>query len=152
MALSIKRIADGEDVWGKFRVVYKDIVLDNSYPAGGYTINASDVGLKTLYEGVEVGGNAASGGVLVLIDQSSGLGTTSMDGVALTSLKLRVFFPTGGATAAPNTLANAKVTSGASTASAVNATTPDITPGIAVEVATGANLSTVTVRVRFVGR
>lgn len=152
MSLSIRRIPDGEDIWGRFKVVFKDLVLDNSYPANGYVINASDVGLKLLYEGVEVGGNAASGGLLFTLDATSGLGTATIDGVPNTALKLRAFFPTGGATAAPSSLAAPKVTSGASSATAVNATTPDITPGVAKEVATGADLSTVTIRVRFVGR
>lgn len=50
--------------------------------------------------------------------------------------KLRMYFPTGGATAAPaSASANPQVTSGASSATAVNATTPALTPGLAKEMA-----------------
>lgn len=145
MALGIQRIPDGEDFWGRFKVQYKDLILDSSYPAGGYTINAQDVGIKALYEAVVVGGNAVSGGLHYILDAGTALGTATVVGVPPTSLKLRVFFPTGGGGTAPSTLIDPTITAGGTGQA-------PIVPGIAKEVATGCNLSTVTVRVRFVGR
>lgn len=49
MALTLTRVADGYNVVGKLREAIYDVALDASYPAGGYVINAGDVGLKYLY-------------------------------------------------------------------------------------------------------
>jgi hypothetical protein len=100
MALTFNKVPDGFDVWGKTYVNIFDVVLDNSYPLStGYVINAQDVGLKGLKGAQVVGGNKAAGAVLAWAD----LAPASTGAVIPTSLALRVFLPTGGATA-PATL------------------------------------------------
>jgi len=147
MALTFTRIADGEDVWGRTKVKYLDITLDSSYPASaGYVINAQDVGLKYIRGAQVVGGNQASGTLLYAFDN----GTTA--GVLKTSTILRCYQPTGGGGTNPTTLAAPIVSSGVATASAVDATTPTIVPGIGKEVANTASLTAYIVRVRFEGQ
>lgn len=108
------------------------VLLDNSYPAGGYPVTPANVGLVSYVDMLVMGPALATAFLLI----------TAYDP---TTGKIRVFYPTGGATAAPATVAAPLSTTGASTASAVNATTPAITPGAGKEVATGADLSAFTV-------
>lgn len=64
-----------------------------------------------------------------------------------TNAKIKVYYPTGGATTAPTTATAVPiVTSGASTASAVSGTTPAITPGVGKEVGDTADLSSIAFR------
>lgn len=91
MALTIQRVPDGEDAWGRFRVKVVDLILDTSYPAGGYVVNASDVGMKMVYGAQDVGGNAASGIWNFLFDVTSALATALINGLPATSFKLRLF-------------------------------------------------------------
>lgn len=147
MALTFTRVPDGFDVWGRTQIIYRDITFDNSYPlTNGYTIRASDVGLKSLFGAQMVGGNKASGGLKFNFDTSATAGNLG------TSVVCRVYYPTGGGGTSPTTLAAPKVSTGASTASAVDATSPTITPGLAKEVGDTADLSTIIIRVRFEGR
>lgn len=147
MALTFTKVPEGYDVWGKTRIIYRDITFDNAYPlSAGYTINAADVGLKYFFGAVVVGSNKAAGGLKFNFDNSATAGQLK------TSLVARVYFPTGGGGATPTTLIAPKVTTGASTASAVDATTPTITAGIAKEVGDGTDLSTIIIRVRFEGQ
>lgn len=140
MAIIITRVPDSEDVWGRTKVTFKDITLDTSYPATtGYVINASDVGLKYLLGGVVVGGNQASGKLLFILDFNAGAGELT------TAVRLRAFFPTGGAGTAPTTLANPTITAGGTGQA-------PIIPGVAKEVADTADLSTIILRVSFRGR
>ena len=46
MAFTLTRVPDGTDVWGKSKIAIYDITISGTYTAGGYTIAASDVGLK----------------------------------------------------------------------------------------------------------
>lgn len=177
MSLTLTKVRDSEDVWGKTRTVAYDITLDTSYPlSAGYVINAQDVGLKNFFGGVFTGGNKASGAVLPLLD----FGTPA--GLAASSAILRLFLPSGGA-AAPATLtapvAAANGVPGIGTIAVT--TTPDaggvtmtgsaakpalvgvitgaltagsagaVTAGIGKEVGNTTNVSSITVRVRFFG-
>lgn len=101
-----------------------------SYPSGGETIANTDVGLSGPIDMILFGPAVKTTGSYVLLP--------SFDP---TTNKVRFFYPTGGATTAPSTVAAPLTTTGASTASAVNATTPAITPGGGKEVPTGADLS-----------
>lgn len=47
MALTIAKVTRSDHVEGNKRVRVRDITLDNSYPTGGYTLNPSDVGLRS---------------------------------------------------------------------------------------------------------
>lgn len=117
---------------GDLRYVAADCQFDNSYGTGGESLTASDLG----YPGgtIQLLLNGEPGGLLIDYDY--------------TNSKLLVRYPTGGATAAPTSVsAVPAVTSGASTASAVNATTPALTPGVGKEVGNTTDLSTITVRV-----
>lgn len=108
------------------------VLLDNSYPSGGYLPTLANLGLTQTIDTVIFGMAVATAfALLVQWDDATG--------------KIRVFYPTGGATTAPSTVAAPLSTTGGSTASAVNATTPAITPGAAKEVPTGADLSAYTV-------
>lgn len=86
------------------------VLLDNSYPAGGYPVTPANVGLVSYVDMLVMGPALATAFLLI----------TAYDP---TTGKIRVFYPTGGATAAPATVAAPLSTTGASTASAVNATT-----------------------------
>lgn len=59
MAFTITRVPDGDDAWGRNKVVFKDFTITGSYTAGGYTINAADVGLK-FFRSVEIVGGDVS--------------------------------------------------------------------------------------------
>lgn len=147
MPLTITRVPDGNDVWGRTNIQYVDIALDNSYPAStGYVVNAQDVGLRLIKGATVVGGNQASGGMVLAFDNGSAAG------VLKTSVNLRVWQPSGGGGTNPTTIADPIVSSGAATASAVDATTPTIRPGRGKECANTANLSAFIFRVRFEGQ
>jgi hypothetical protein len=130
MSLTLTRVVGSEDVWGRTRTVVYDVQFDTSYPlTNGYTINASDVGLKNFLDAALVGGNKASGAVLPHLEFSLGLPASSA--------VLRLFLPTGGATA-PATL-TAPV-AGATTSGAITVTNGAIS--IAASTATPASGAT----------
>lgn len=138
MALTFTRVPDGEDIWGRTRVRFVDITLDNSYPlTNGYVINAQDVGMKGIFGAKVIGGNKASGAILPTID----LGTVA--GAPPTSAILRAFLPTGGASA-PATL-TAPIVSGGAGASTLVA-------GIGKEVGNTTDMTSIIIRVMFIGR
>jgi hypothetical protein len=112
MSVTLTRVPDGEDVWGRTRVTMFDVALDTSYPlTGGYVINAQDVGLKA-FKGVDiVGSNKAGGAVLPIFDLTS----LTSPGQLPTSLALRLFLPSGGATAPATLTAPVGGTAGAIT-------------------------------------
>lgn len=100
MSVTLTRVPDGEDIWGRTRVTLFDVALDTSYPlTNGYVINAQDVGLKGFKAAKVVGSNKAGGAVLPVLD----LASISSPGQLPTSLAFRLFLPTGGGTA-PATL------------------------------------------------
>ncbi len=178
MAITITRVPDGDDVWGRTKVCWKDITLDASYPAtNGYVINASDVGLKSILGAKVVGGNQTAGKLSFVFDFNATAGDLT------TAVRLRAFFPTGGAGTSPTTLAapipsgGAITVAGTATGSVASGSTPVTSsaangaivsvpatgltatqaagsgvPGVAKEVANTGDLSTVIVRVFFSGR
>src|SRR5579862_5683536 len=96
MALTLNRVPDGFDVWGKTYVRDMDVVCDSSYPlTNGYVINAGDVGLKGFKGAQVIGSNKAGGAVLPVFD----LSLVSTGQAIPTSLAFRLFLPTGGASA-----------------------------------------------------
>ncbi len=149
MPLTLTRIVDSEDVWGRTRVITCDVALDNSYPAAnGYVINASDVGFTRILGGLLHGGNQAAAALLPGFD----FGT--LDGKPKASVALRMFYPTGGGNAAPGALADpaGTVPVGAVGVTSTAAQPPiGITPGRGKEVANTTDLSTISLRVQFFG-
>lgn len=90
MAQTYTAVPDGFDVWGRNYVRTRDVALSGTYPSGGYTINAQDVGLK-FFRGVDVvGGDVSQGTYFVLFDFG-----TSYAGTLPTSVKLRLFTASG---------------------------------------------------------
>lgn len=119
-------------VFGDCFVCFADVTFDSSYATGGESLVSTDFGFS----------NALTPR-LVVTTPASGL----LFEYDYTNQKLKAHYPTGGATAAPTTVASPQVTTGGVSATAVNATTPAITPGTSKEVGNTANLSTVTTRV-----
>ncbi len=129
------------------RIARIRIALDASYPVGGYPFNRSDCAFAVSIE------------ACVFEPALDGAGNLLLAVFDSTTNKIRVFYPTGGATAAPatiaqpvSTLANAALPVGAVAVTSTGAqpaltmTQPSITPGAAKEVPTGANLSGYTLR------
>lgn len=126
MSLSLTKVRDSFDVWGKTNTVVFDIVLDSSYPlTNGYVINAGDVGLKSFLGAQVVSSNKAGGAVVPVFD----LGTNTPGGIPSASLAFRLFLPSGGASA-PATLTApvAAVTEGAITNGAISIAASTATP------------------------
>lgn len=139
-----------EKLGGGLKRVTSSLLLDASMPAGGYDVTAAMFGLSYF--------------------QPSKAGTSLLDPVVksvsgavlmarIIAKKLIPSYPSGGATAAPGTIADPLLTSGAglagsgaSTASAVDATRPTValtstatTPGRGKDLPTGADCAAVTV-------
>ena len=127
-----------EDVLGSHvRAVQIDVTGgSNTYLAGGIKLPLRG-GAKTYTGGVVISSNAAAARLKADFNAATG--------------KLIVSYPTGGATASPAALADPISTSGAATASAVDATTPNITPGRGKEVSNSTDLSSCTWRILLLG-
>ena len=90
MAVVQTRVADGNDVWGRNRVLPLDLTITGTYTAGGYTLNAVQFGLK-IFRTVDVaGGDVSLGTYFPVFDFG-----TSPSGKQPTSVKLRFFTATG---------------------------------------------------------
>lgn len=72
MAATLARVAEGEDVAGKTRMFTYDVTADNSYPAGGYAVSPSDVGLKFIIGVQQIAVNTAGLLYFVLYNQQTG--------------------------------------------------------------------------------
>lgn len=49
MGLTIAKLSpSGDTVWGNKRVKVRELTFDNSYPTGGESLTAADVGLKVI--------------------------------------------------------------------------------------------------------
>lgn len=120
---------------GNRRRAFGTFTFSNSYTTGGESLTPAMVGLGII-DSLDI--NQGIGGLIFRWDKAN--------------QKVLAFYPTGGATASPGAIADPKVTSGASSATAVNATTPDITPGRAKEVAAATNLSAITFDFEACGR
>ena len=129
LTVAIKR----NEIFGARRVVFADVTFDTSYPTGG------ELGLEAL-----LGMGAFN---LVLASPNKGLLFEYDHG----NKKLMAFYPTGGATAAPTTLAAPKGVANAAGADTITIDPVPITPGQAKEVGDTADLSTVVTRVMAIG-
>src|SRR5262249_12096049 len=127
MAVTITRSPRGPEFLGSRKIVVADILLDNSYPSGGYALTAQQFGGRKLESDEVVGSNAASAGLGAKWDTGNN--------------KLLVFYPTGGGGAAPASLADPTITAGGTGQA-------PIIPGRGKEVANATNLTTITVKVR----
>ncbi len=97
MAATIQRIPDGEDVWGRMRVRFLDVIFDTAYPnPGGYVIRASDIGMKAVYS-VDLGGeNTGALAWNVYFDINASVGTATAAGVPEASFAIKLFVITTG--------------------------------------------------------
>lgn len=59
MAFTLTKVRDGDDVQGRNKVAIFDVAITGTYTSGGYTINASDLGLKS-FKGIEIAGGDVS--------------------------------------------------------------------------------------------
>lgn len=140
MAATIVLDKDTLDSWGKARVAIATITGDAAgylTASGGIALDAGAFGMKVLRGLYVIGANPVAARLMAAFDPAA--------------VGLRVFYPTGGATAAPAALADPISTTGAATASAVDATQPNITPGRGKEVLDATNLTTATWTVLAVG-
>jgi hypothetical protein len=175
--MAITRTKIDEDVWGKTVVKWYNLLLDSSYPTGGYKsslgFNAAAFGLKSILGLQVVGLNALGSGVVAIeFDYTN---------IALMAFRVATFTPAGsiavtdgavtvvgggiGEAIGINPDTNAGVLS---KAAATTRTIPQATFGIAAttailtgtaqgqvalaEVSNAVSLSGVTVRVRIEGR
>lgn len=90
MAFTPTAVPDGYDVFGRNKVMFRDYTISGTYTSGGYTIAASDVGLKFFRGVAVVGGDVSLGTYFPVFD----LGTTPAGSLQLTA-KLRFFTATG---------------------------------------------------------
>ncbi len=131
-------VPNSEDVLGsRIKTVSIDVKGGtNTYLAGGILIKKAG-GIKVYLGGIIISENAAAAVLTGGFNAATG--------------KLIVAYPTGGATASPAALGDPISTSGASTASAVDATQPNITPGRGKEVLNSTDLSSCTWRLMMIG-
>lgn len=176
MAITLTKVPNFTDIYGRTRITTYDVTLDTSYPlTNGYVIQARDVGLSAFKGATFIGGNKAAGAILPALD----LGTNSK-GNAPTSAALRIFAPTGGGTAAstvsaPSFSEGAVTIGGTATGTIPTGATPvtstsaspavsvpatgltgsiaggALTAGIAKEFANATDLSSITLRIEFRG-
>ena len=94
MALTTTRVNDSTlDSWGKSRQTTFDVKITGTYSAGGYTINASDIGLM-FFKGIDVvGGDVSQLTYYPFFDFGTAYSTTQ--GGLPTSAKLRLGTATG---------------------------------------------------------
>lgn len=136
MALTLAKVKDSEDIWGKHRRVVFDVTFDNSYPAGGEVILPANVGLRRI-EMVRIGGgNPAAGGLNAHWDVVAG--------------KMMLLYPTGSTLAAPAAIADPILNAGAVAVTASAATGP-FAAGRGKELAAGTDASAIQVRAEFIG-
>ncbi len=137
------------------KLVIARFTLDNNYPAGGYAVTPDMFGLVG-FAGQPTG---ISGLIFPFVLSGPGQGGFGflMD-VDLATGKLRVYYPTGGASAAPGAVAD-PVASGAPPVGAVAVTSTGaqpviasaLTPGRGKEVAAATDLSALTAVLLAVG-
>jgi len=158
MSLTFTAVAGSLDYWGHYIVQMWDIALDTSYVTGGYAVTAANFGAGRTLVGMQfVGGNAASGQAIAAFDTVNS--------------KIKMWFPTGGAsaptsltapvTAAPGAGTFAATATPASGATAVTSTSaqpaipvvftgalaaPALTGGSGIEIGSTADLHTLTYR------
>ncbi|MDE2098723.1 MAG: hypothetical protein KGL39_15825 [Patescibacteria group bacterium] len=153
--LNLVRNKQSEDVLGgRHKAITYDITggtSDYATANGGYKISARAIGFKAILGGIVLGGNAAAGKLLTKIDTSVN-NTSPNFGVGL-----RFFYPTGGASAPaslgePSATATPAVGATAVTSTSAQPAIPvTAVAGEGLEVADATNLTSITVRVMFIG-
>ena len=94
MAFTRTRVTDSvTDAYGKSTVQYWDFDITSTYTAGGYTINAKDIGMKFFRGVTVVGGDVSLGTYFPVVDFGSVY--TAAAGMLPTTLKLRFFTASG---------------------------------------------------------
>jgi hypothetical protein len=99
--------------------------LDNAYPVTGYDFSPATILAALGLSGYAVNkpGNGWIDPIVTGVNQQGIL-------AEFQGLKLLISFPTGGSATAPATMSAPKSNAGASTASAVDATQPNLIPGV----------------------
>lgn len=59
MSFTLTKVRDGDCVQGNNKIVFFDVQISGTYSAGGYTINAGDIGLKS-FKGIYITGGDVS--------------------------------------------------------------------------------------------
>ncbi len=147
MALGVKKLFSVAGFPASEKLVIARFDLDTSYPALGYPITAEMFGLSAFAAHPE--GTSAVIRPFVLAH-----GFPLLMDVDLSAGQLRVYYPTGGANAAPGAVADpaGTVPAGATAVTSTLAQPPiSLTPGRAKEIATGTNLSGLSVVLIAVG-
>lgn len=121
------------------------IVLAGTYATGGVPILPADCGL-TLFEAI-FGGALYRDPVALQFNNSSNANNML---AMITSMILRLIYPTGGATAAPTTPAAPLVTAGATPVTST-AATGVLTPGVGKEFPNNGDVTNMSVLVEAVG-
>lgn len=69
MALTLTRVRQGDTVFGNKKVKTRDVVFDSSYPTGGESLTAAQVGLKTIVAAIPHGAfrKTSDGSTAVLV-------------------------------------------------------------------------------------
>lgn len=141
MATTVARVGYPDSL-GSQRALYADVTLSSSYPANGEPVTLAQLGFSV---GVR----------LCLVQQVAGY---VVEPVIQTngSVKLKVMLPSGGAgtpAAGAAPVATGLAATGASTASAVDATRPTVAilPGVSTEMTATRDLSAKVVRCLFIG-
>lgn len=138
-------ILSTEFLTGGYKRVNASFLLDNSMPAGGYTLTPANFGF-TRFKAKDDG----SGTIDPLVISVTGKQLMAR----VIAGKLILTYPTGGSLAAPTTVANPNATPAAGatgvTSTAAQPAIP-MTPGQAVDCPTATDLSAVTVVLQAVG-
>lgn len=59
MAFTLTKVRDGDDIHGRNKIATFDVQITGNYTVGGYTVNASDLGLKS-FKAIDVVGGDVS--------------------------------------------------------------------------------------------
>lgn len=77
MGLTIARVSGADTTWGNKKVKVRDITFDSSYPTGGESLTAADVGLRKIDQvipngtAVDSDGTGGTHAVVVVYDYST---------------------------------------------------------------------------------
>lgn len=158
MAFSATKVKDSNDSWGKHNVVMYDIAI-GTYATGGVSVSPAKVGLKSIRGAQIIGGNAAAAGYVVRWDTTNkklvagrGAGVAHTHDLLLKNAAVADAAGTrvnaGANLLGANTGGDLTVTGGGANGGIVSAT-----PAAAAfaEVSNGVDLTSVTVRVLFIG-
>lgn len=92
MAVTLTRVPDGNDYWGRNKIKFVDFqaASGTTYPSGGFVINANTFELK-VFRGLKiVGGDVSQGTYFGIVDM-----TTAFPGKEPPTVALRLFTASG---------------------------------------------------------